>query len=336
MRRHLHQQQRPVTALTHLLVLVEGGAVAFCHYENPWFHAPGDPRWMSPDLLKAIVGHARRRRIAITFLLGKTRPPPALERLMDRVDHAKIVPAALAEIYRGAVVVLDSEHLRDLAPDPTRSLILRLARRDIGRCAALCEALTGRYGRLSIHLRGIEYFTEADLAAYAGQLKALSARLRSLYAEGHRVEVNVLSDRMLLQGMRNCDAGVTHVTIAPDGACHICPAFVHDGDPIGRFDPAGLAVERIANLELSQGPLCSRCDAFHCKRCVHLSRLLTEEFNVPSEQQCAIAHLEREATRLLLKDLGPVEPFRRMPRIAELNYRDPLELLSAPPPDCSW
>lgn len=323
--------------LTHILVLVEDGAVAFCHYENPSFHRSAKPRWMAEERLRGIVQHAESQSVALTFVLGKTKPPARIERLMQRVAHAKIVPLALGDDYPDAILVVDSEDadaFAQLRPDSRRNVILRLARRDVARCADLCASLAGRYGRLSLHLRGIEYFTPSDLALYTEELARLANTLGKRYSGGERFEINVLTDRMMLREMRNCDAGVTHVTVAPDGECYICPAFVQDGEPIGHFDgAAGPAVKRIAGLDLSHGPLCTRCDAFHCKRCVYLSRKLTEEYNVPSEQQCAIAHIEREASRLLLKDLGKVEPFRRMPRIAELNYQDPIELINGPPPD---
>ena len=133
--------------------------------------------------------------------------------------------------------------------------------------------------------------------------------------------------------MRNCDAGVTHFTIAPNGKCYICPAFYHDDERsfIGAFDGKnGFTVKRVAGVDLPSAPLCTRCDAFHCKRCVYLNRKTTLELNVPSEEQCAVAHIEREASRQLLIDLGSIEPFRSMPRIAELDYRDPLELIDSP------
>lgn len=316
----------------HLLVLVEEGAVAFCHYENPRFYAPARPRWMAVPLLSAIVRHAEKNDVALTLILGRERPPPKLERLMDRVAHIKIVPQELCADYPGAIVVLDGENAASFDRLPlgwSSNVILRLARRDLGRLGALCHALTGRYGRLSLHLRDLEYFTRADLALYESELRKLAGQLKAIYANGDRVEINVLTDRMMLTGMRNCDAGVTHVTVAADGSCHICPGFLSDGEPaIGRFDAeTGVVAEPPANVAFERGPLCTRCDAWHCKRCVYLSRKLTLEYNVPSEQQCLAAHAERETTRLLLRQLGAMEPFRRMPRLAELNYRDPLELI---------
>lgn len=321
--------------LAHLLVLLEDGAVSFCHYENPRFYAPAEPRWMAVPLLRSIVDHAERNGIALSFLLGRHRLPQKLERLTDRIAHTKIVPQELCEDYRGAIVVLESENgasFDKLPPDWGRNVILRLARRDLGRLGSLCASLTGRYGRLSLHLRELEYYTRSDLARYEDELHKLADELGSIYARGNRVEINVLTDRMILKQMRNCDAGVAHLTVAPDGTCHTCPGFLSDGEAaIGAFDAKrGVVARPPANIALERGPLCTRCDAWHCKRCVYLSRKLTLEYNVPSEQQCLTAHAERETTRLLLRRLGNMEPFRRMPRLAELNYRDPLELIEFP------
>lgn len=144
----------------------------------------------------------------------------------------------------------------------------------------------------------------------------MRAALGRLYRDGQAIEVNVLTDRIMLTVMRNCDAGVTHVTIAPNGKCYICPAFYHDDERsfIGAFDGKnGIPVKHVAGVDLPAAPLCTRCDAFHRKRCVYLNRKTTLELNVPSEEQCAVAHIEREASRQLLIDLRSIEPFRGMP-----------------------
>lgn len=327
-----------MTEPAYLLVLLEQGAVAFCHDENPWFHACSEPRWIEPDLLSGIVDFAEESGKALMFVLGRSRPPKRIERVMGRIDHAKIVPFGLHDVWDNVVVVVESEdreRFAELGEDWARSLILRIARRDLAYCSDMVERLVGRFGRLALHLRGIEYFGARDVAIYARELDRIAVVIRRLYEEGRPVETNVLTDRLMLSAMRNCDAGITHVTIAPDGRCYICPADCAIGhDPIGHFDAgSGLVIAPPAGLTLSRSPLCLRCDAFHCKRCVHLSRRLTGEANVPSEQQCLIAHAEREASRRLLQALGPMEPFDRLPRLPDLDYRDPLSLAGARPPD---
>ncbi len=329
--------QNVVAPSKHVLVILENGAVPFCHYENPHFHSAAEPCWMPAGLLAGIIRHVRTEQIFITFLLGKTRPPAKLERLVNSIDHAKIAPWALHEQCPDAVLVLDADDgtpFQELTSDLGRNVILRLGRRSLRRCSNLVESLFGKFRRLSIHLVDVEYFTPDDFAVYEKELRKMRTALVPFYRDGYPVEVNVLTDRIMLSAMRNCGAGVDHLTVAPNGKSYICPAFYHDDENshIGAFDDKkGLAVKRLVGAEFGRAPLCMRCDAFHCKRCIFLNKKTTLELNIPSEQQCTVAHLEREASRQMLVDLGSIEPFRRMPRITELNYRDPLECIDAPP-----
>jgi CXXX repeat peptide maturase len=317
----------------HLLVLLEQGAVPFCSYENPHFYSAAAPRWIPEPLLADAVALARRQDLALTFLFGKTRPPARLERLLESVAHSKIVPAALERDYPGAIVVLDADAREDfsaLHDSLDRNLILRLARPK--GAAQLVETLLGKFRRLSLHFTAVEYFTEADTAIHEEELSRIAKLLAAAYRSGGGPEVNVLSDRLMLKTMRNCGAGVDHLTLAPNGRLYICPGFYHDDETaaVADFDNKK-APDVLPALELRRAPLCSRCDAFHCKRCIYLNAKTTLEFKVPSEQQCAVAHVEREASRRLLVELGQIEPFRRMPRIPELMYRDPLECIDLPP-----
>jgi CXXX repeat peptide maturase len=319
----------------HALVILDKGAVPFCYYENPHFYSQSEPQWMPAALLTRIVGYARKKQIALTFLLGKTRPPAQIERLI--ASHAKIVPPPLHAVYPDAVLVLDAEERGSFAAltrTQDRNVILRVSAPK--GCSDLVESLLGKFKRLSLHLVGQEYFGAAELAAYERELGKISRLLAEQFREGETLEFNVLTDRMMLTAMRNCGAGTDHLTIAPNGKSYICPGFYYDNeaDFVGIFDDkTGFAAGTVRGTELSRAPLCSRCDAFHCKRCIYLNRKTTLELNIPSEQQCAISHAEREASRQLLTGLGSLEPFRRMPRIPELNYRDPLECIDAPPRD---
>jgi CXXX repeat peptide maturase len=291
---------------------------------------------MPAGLLEVLVRDVRKKQIPVTFLMGKTRPPAKIEKLIDAVEHAKIVPLALEKTYPDGVLVLDAGEgslFPAFSNSFDRNVILRVDKQSLKKCGELFQSLIGKFKRLSIHLIGVEHFTSADFAVYEKELRKMREKLSQLYRDAEAVEVNVLSDRIMLTSMRNCDAGVKHFTVAPNGKCYICPAFYYDDESsfIGAFDDKkGFVVKRVDGAELARAPLCSRCDAFHCKRCVFLNKQTTLELNVPSEQQCAAAHIEREASRKLLSDLGSAEPFRKLPRIGELAYRDPLELIDAP------
>mgnify|MGYP002625456439 CR=1 FL=1 len=127
-------------------------------------------------------------------------------------------------------------------------------------------------------------------------------------------QVNILTDRLQLDKMHNCDAGVNNITVAPNGHFYLCPAFYYDERmginnrlnhhkpqhdySVGDID-AGLQIPNQQLLKLDHAPLCRICDAYHCKRCVWLNQRLTWDANTPSHQQCVLAHLERNASREL-------------------------------------
>ena len=125
----------------------------------------------------------------------------------------------------------------------------------------------------------------------------------------------------------NCEAGVKHVTVAPNGKFYICPAFYYEDetDSIGDID-SGLNVKNPQLYDLAHAPLCRNCDAYQCKRCVWLNRKTTLEVNTPSHEQCVVAHLERNASRNLLAKIRENGNFMPETQIKELDYLDPFEV----------
>jgi CXXX repeat peptide maturase len=72
---------------------------------------------------------------------------------------------------------------------------------------------------------------------------------------------------------------------------------------------------------------CRRCDAYQCRRCIWLNRKLTREVNTPSHEQCVVAHLERNASRILLANIRKANPnFLAETKIEEIDYLDPFEM----------
>jgi uncharacterized protein len=137
-----------------------------------------------------------------------------------------------------------------------------------------------------------------------------------------------LTDLPKLKTMNNCDAGETSFTLAPNGKIYICPAFYFNDpdDYIGTVSD-GISIVNRQLLELRYAPICSQCDAYQCKRCKFLNKKLTGEINTPSQIQCKVSHIERNATRdlqLRLRDEG-LAPFMEV--LPEIDYLDPLQLI---------
>jgi len=321
----------------YLLVMLEKGAVPFCHYSNPYYHSLGQPAFMPVELLGKIIRYAREKALFINILYGKHRPPREYEQLIDTIDHVKMIPFCLHDIYPEGVLVLDTEERESfsrMVKDAGRNVILKVEKRDLPQLAADLASLKGQYKRVNVHLVGVEKFSEKDIDLYESQLKQISEDLQQSYKVGEEMEVNILTDRILLQQMNNCEAGLNHVTIAPNGKVYICPAFYHDNEQenaLGAWnDEKDVVGENQQLLSIQCAPICSQCDAFHCKRCVYLNQTTTLEINVPSKEQCVIAHTEREVSRKMLNRLRNIKPFDKLSVIRSLNYQDPFDIVAQP------
>jgi hypothetical protein len=153
----------------------------------------------------------------------------------------------------------------------------------------------------------------------------MSGWVEKEYISGNTPQWNILTDRIMLSKMNNCGAGDTTITLAPNGKFYVCPAFYYEDmeDSIGDLhNGVNIANQQLYKLEYA--PICRHCDAYQCNRCVWLNRRMTREVNTPSHEQCVAAHLERNASRLLLKNIHMHSEFMpEVDEIKEIDYLDP-------------
>lgn len=88
----------------------------------------------------------------------------------------------------------------------------------------------------------------------------------------------------------------------------------------------GLDIKNSQLYKLLYAPICRNCDAFQCKRCVWLNRKTTYEINTPSHEQCVVAHLERNASRVLLNNIRKYGEYLPHIEIKEIKYLDPFDI----------
>ena len=195
--------------------------------------------------------------------------------------------------------------------------------------------------RINLCITDVEQFTDEQIEAYKQVLNEWNAALLDLYKQGQSPQFNLLTDRMMLDKMHNCEAGVSNITLAPNGKFYLCPAFYYDeqtkvDNQLNHHQPTsdnsvgdlenGLAIPNPQLLKLDHAPLCRNCDAYQCRRCLWLNRKLTWDLNTPSHQQCVMAHIERNASRDMLNDIRKIGEFMPNNDIKEINYLDPFEV----------
>ncbi|MGA2033137.1 MAG: CXXX repeat peptide maturase [Thermoguttaceae bacterium] len=317
-----------------LIVILDSAAVAFCNYVNPHYGA-AKPDWMPLPVLREARRFAAEKGLRLIYLAGRHPLPAPCVQEIGKGPHVSIAPLALRRRMSGAIPVLEAADVAALGRSRgprIENAILRLGRKDMPRLGAIFTRLAGKMKRLNVCLFDVGRYREADFDVYRQQLDSLAEQVARLDRPADGTECNLLTDRLMLRAMNNCDAGVRHLTVAPNGRFYLCPGFYcqNEADAVGSLHD-GPEIRNAHLLTVEYAPICRRCDAYQCRRCVLLNKQLTEEANTPSRQQCVTSHIERDASRRLLQTLqraGRLNESAAMGPIPRLDHLDPFELLT--------
>ncbi len=308
------ETKRGGVMLQYLIVLLDDSASSFCFYPTP--QCP--PRLISLDVLKKVISFAQKRNLIINFLQGETELPQSHLDVIDEISHLFMINSRFQARTLDDILVVDSVKNEPLPVVHNReNLILRISRECLDSLAGTVMHFAGDTQRINVHLLDMDLYNQVDFDTYREQLAVLS----DTYGKTSGKELNILTDRIMLSEMNNCGAGITHITVAPNGKLYVCPAFYYDDaeNSIGSIDDE-IRIKNRQLYEIGYAPICRKCDAYQCKRCVWLNQKTTGEVNTPSREQCVVSHLERNAGRsLLLRLSGNSE------QIPEINYLDPFE-----------
>lgn len=279
--------------LKYMIILLDDAAVSFCHYE-----VKREAKAISEDTLRKGIRFAMKENLNVQMVYPQHELPEYVHHLVKTIDHTKIGIGDI-KVYNGWPEAFNEEEV----------CILRVGKDEL-MSRQLPVVLPKR---LNIVLTDVETFTDNDFARYKTWLEQCTETIKA-----NPQQINILTDRMSLDKMNNCNAGWESITLAPDGRFYICPAFYQDGlENVGDVEN-GLDIINPQLYRLDHSPICRVCDAFHCKRCVWLNRKTTLDVNTPSHEQCVVAHIERNAARLLnpknIKEIDYLDPFEKIHR----------------------
>lgn len=317
--------------LKYLIILLDDTSTSYCHYDNN----KSERKLISLEDLKAGILFAMKENLMIQFVYPDYDLPQDYKDTIHSIDHSKIVPVACKE--NGDVIVINGwNELKGYSFVRNSAYVLRTDKENLFSNLQDIKSILASVTRLNIVITDIETFNDEDFEKYQECLNSLSENIEKLYVSGESPQLNILTDRMLLDSMNNCNAGWENITLAPDGKFYVCPAFylADDDEDFGlgkaKFSIGdlqdGLDIKNPQLYKLSHAPLCRNCDAYQCKRCVWLNRKTTYEVNTPSHEQCVAAHLERNASRDLLLNIRKHGTFLPDKEIKEINYLDPFDV----------
>ncbi|MDE6537510.1 MAG: CXXX repeat peptide maturase [Muribaculaceae bacterium] len=315
--------------LKYLIIPLASTATSFCCYPSSQL----DEEWINVDTLKKGILWALKENLSVQFVYPKGSLPTEIKDEIDTIDHVSIMSASSfdKQALQGVdIVVFDSPaEMGQYSFLTDQSYVVRSSFKELTAAAGIIKSALSDVDRLNIVISDIEEIDDALLNDYQEFLNGLIPGIVEEYKRGHNVQLNLLTDRLMLESMNNCYAGSESITLAPDGNFYICPAFYVDGHaPIGNID-SGIEIKNPQLFNLSHAPICRICDAYHCKRCVWMNQKLSREINTPGRQQCLISHIERNASQELLKEFHKIDPgFMANVNIPEIDYLDPFDKLT--------
>ena len=276
---------------------------------------------MSAETLRKAIFWAMTENLRIQFVYPDYQLSEEVLQAIDSIDHADIRHNGDADV----IVCNGVQELQKL-PNTTAAVVLRTPVYEILNNYLEIAKAAIRCTHLSIVITDIEDMTEETQSQYKAWLKSLAKNIKSLYAEGKSPQINLLTDRIQLDSMNNCNAGWESITLAPNGKFYICPAFYYENEANDVGDlKNGIEIPNAQLYRLDHAPICRKCDAFQCRRCVWLNKKTTLEVNTPSREQCVAAHLERNASQELLRAIRELGEFAPGKDIPSIDYIDPFE-----------
>ena len=313
--------------LKYLIVQLDDTSASFCHYENDI----KERKLIPVETLKKVILWSMKENLMLQILYPDYELPKEYKEAIDEIDHVEIVSSSCEDMElkdaADIVVFSDVSDAVNFEFKANGVYVVRGAYKELIANEKLLTEILPKVSRLNLVITDIPSLTPDIETAYIEFLDRFGEKIKEEYAGNHPVQINALTDRIMLDEMNNCNAGCEHLTLAPDGNFYICPAFyvndIKEGQ-CGNIDE-GPKIKNENLFKLAYAPICRECDAYQCNRCVWLNQLQTLEVNCPGKEQCVTSHLERNASMALLKKIRELGDFMPGKEIPELDYLDPFE-----------
>jgi len=309
--------------LKYLIILLDDISTSYCHYSNN----KNESKLISLETLKKGVLFAMKNDVRIQYVYPLKALPIDYVEIINSMFHDNIGPHEQQD-NMDIVIINDFDKLEQNIDflNIEKKYVLRTTINDFLDKYSILKTVLEKNLSINVVFTDVEKFTDDMIAKYQEVLYDLGACLKDLIYKGNIVNTNLITDRIALNSTNNCGAGDTCITLAPNGNFYPCPAYYYDEIPFGVIGniESGLDIKNQKLFTIDGAPLCKICDAFHCKRCAWLNKKLTYEVNVPSRQQCVMAHIERNTSKKVLDDFHKMNILTDKD-ISEIDYIDPFE-----------
>lgn len=308
--------------LKNLIIQLCDSAPSFCHYINNKWQLP---RLMLAETLKKGMEWAMKRGLNVHIIFPDYEITSDLKSELEVLEIGSMA-SPKSKNSPDVFICKSIEELNELGNDLDNIVILNIKFTELNKNYDKIKESLLYLGRLNLTITNIAELDELDFDQYEFILKQFIPIIADEYKKGHFIQLNVLTDRLMLSEMNNCNAGINTITLAPNGKFYICPAFYYENpdNSIGDTE-SDIKIPNHRLYMIKNAPICRSCDAFHCKRCIWLNQNMTNEVNTPSHEQCVLSHIERNASKLLYSQLKDNGIDFEVSEIKDIDYLDPFE-----------
>lgn len=204
----------------------------------------------------------------------------------EALNLKNIIPVMIAEDY-----VSDDEFYE--------TIILNVKAEEIEFLDEIVERMYKITDRINLNILDLnEYF---DLDVYKEKLISISNYIYFWNQQNKRKELNVLTDSIFLEDHANCRAGDKSFVVAPNGKAFTCCGMYSEKLEKGVTELSSIGSEYSDSrlYKISNNNLCNSCIIYHCKNCIFINKIATEEFNVSPSFQCSKSMVEYEVSNIL-------------------------------------
>ena len=312
--------------LKYITIPLSSDCGSFCHFEND---SDTDGELIDAGVLSKAVVWAMKENLSIQIVYPCGEVTDEIEKVLETVDHVKIMPADIggtSKLCDADIVVCE-----DFSPIEEADNKIYIVRSRFSTLVASSDKLKKlllRASKVNIVITDIHDFRKEDVEVYREFLNTMASFVADCYADDALVHLNIITDRLLLDEMNNCNAGCESIAVSLRGDFYPCVGlFGREEFCCGSVDN-GYGGHNLVLFHRDHAPICKICDAYHCKRCTWLNAKLTHEVNTPGWQQCYLSHLEREASASVLAMVNAKRPDLVVNKfIPELNYFDPYTII---------
>ncbi len=310
--------------LKYAIIIIDDCSVSICSYDNRQNRRPIDE-----NALLSSVKWAMKENLEIQFVYPNYTLDDSLLDIVESVSHINIMSIKCPYKEHADILIIDGVNdISNESYDDKYSYLIRINYEELSVAVNALKTVAYLPKRINFIIKNRPLLKECHFEEYEDSLLSLADLILNRAIEYNEfIQTNLITDRLFLNTMNNCNAGDETISIAPDGNFYICPAFYYENAPACGSVNSGLSIVNKQLYQLDHAPICLHCDAFHCTRCVWQNLRHTLEVNTPSKGQCCSSYLERRASVYLLNKLqeNNIVIEGMASELSDISYLDPLE-----------